>query len=256
MTIQSFFFHDKGKSTGVYVTATSTHQQTFNRSQPHRSINTFAMIYGSNGTTVAYMSRNDLLFFIRNAQDFASATGNIAVACSMETVTAHTVFRIHLVRQTVHISLSRHCLVESRIEHSHLGNTRNQRFHRIDTLQVSRVMQRSQIRTFDYLVDHIPVDLHAGSELFTSMYHTMADSVDFVIFLNAAVCLVSQNTQDKFDTFLVAGHFFFQNNFLTVFVGQFQECTGQTDLFDTTLCHYFTGCHIEQFIFNRTTTAV
>ena len=69
--------------------------------------------------------------------------------------------------------------MESRIEYCYLGNTRNQCFHSIDTLQVSRVMQRSQIRTFDYLVDHIPVDLHAGSELFTSMYHTVADSVDF-----------------------------------------------------------------------------
>ena len=178
------------------------------------------------------------------------------MTCPVETVAAYTVFRIHFVGQTVHISLSRHCLVESRIEHSHLGNTRNQRFHRIDTLQVSRVMQRSQIRTFDYLVDHILVDLHAGSKLFTTMYHAVADSIDFVIFLDATVCLVSQNAQDKFDTFLVAGNFFFQNDFLTVLVSQLQECTRQTDLFDTTLCHHFAGCHIEQFIFNRTATAV
>ena len=256
MAIQPFLIHNERKSAGIYIAATSTHQQTFNRSQPHRSINTFGMIYGSDGTTVAYMSRNDLLFFIRNAQDFASTTGNIAMTCPVETVAAYTVFRIHLVGQTIHISLSRHCLVESRIEHSHLGNTRNQRFHRIDTLQVSRVMQRSQIRTFDYLVDHIPVDLHAGSKLFTTMYHAVADSIDFVIFLDATVCLVSQNAQDKFDTFLVAGNFFFQNDFLTVLVSQLQECTRQTDLFDTTLCHHFAGCHIEQFIFNRTATAV
>lgn len=209
MAVQAFLVHNEGKSTGVYVTATSTHQQTFNRGQPHRSINTFAVVYGSDGTTVAYMGRNDLLFFIRNTQDFASATGNIAVACSVETVAAHTVFRVHFIRQTVHISLSRHCLMESRVEHSHLGNTRNQRFHSIDTLQVSRVMQRSQIGTFDYLVDHILVDLHAGSELFTTMYHAVADSVDFVIFLDATVCLVGQNAQDKFDTFLVAGNVFF-----------------------------------------------
>ena len=256
MAVQSFFLHDKGKSSGVYVTATGTHQQAFDRSQAHRSIDTFAMIYGSDRTAVTYVGCNDLLFFVRNTQDFTSATGNIAVACSMETVTAHTVFRIHLVRQTVHISLSRHCLVESRVEHSHLGNTRNQRFHRIDTLQVSRVMQRSQIRTFDHLVDHIPVDLHAGCKLFTSVYHAVADSVDFVIILDATVCLVGQDAQDEFDTFFVAGDVFFQDNFLTVLVCQLQECTRQTDLFDTTLCHHFAGCHIEQFIFNRTATAV
>ena len=135
--------------------------------------------------------------------------------------------------------------MESGVENCHLGNTRDQRFHSVDTFQVSRVMQRSQVGTFDYFVDHILVDLHAGSELFAAVYHTMADSVDFRIFFDTAVCFVCQDAQDKFDTFLMAGNLFFQHNFLSVFVSQLQECARQTDLFDTTLGHHFAGCHIE-----------
>ena len=65
-TIHAFLIHDERQSTRIHVAATSTHQQTLNRSQAHGSIHALTILDGGNRTTVTYVSRDNLLILIRN----------------------------------------------------------------------------------------------------------------------------------------------------------------------------------------------
>ena len=164
---------------------------------------------------------------------------------SVEAITTYAIFLVHLVRQTIHIRIIRHGLVESRIKHRYLRNTRDQSLHRPNTLQVSRVMKRSQIRALDYLIDYILIDQYTGSELLATMYHAMAHGINLLIVLDAAISSVGQHAQDKLDAFLMAGDLSLDNHLLAILVRQFQERARQTDFLDTTLSHNLTGGHIE-----------
>ena len=202
------------------------------------------------------MSCNNLLVFIFYTQDFTSTFGNIPMTCSVETITTDTIFLIQLIRQTIHISLSRHRLMESRIEYTHLRNTRNQRFHSGNTFQVSRIMQRSQVRTFNNFIQYFFCQQNTGSELLTTMYHTMTYRINFLIILDATIRIICQYTQDKLNTSLMFWNILFQDHLLTILICQFQESARQTDLFNTTLGHHIARSHIKQLIFDRTTTAI
>ena len=164
---------------------------------------------------------------------------------SVEAITTYAIFLVHLVRQTIHIRIIRHGLVESRIKHRYLRNTRDQSLHRPNTLQVSRVMKRSQIRALDYLIDYILIDQYARSELLATMYQTMTNSVDLLIVLDTTISSVGQYAQDKLDALLMAGNLSLDNHLLALLIRQFQERARQTDFLDTTLSHNLTGGHIE-----------
>ena len=64
----------------------------------------------------------------------------------METIATNTVLLVQLVRDSVHISLSWHCLMEGSIKYTYLRQTRHKLLNGVYTLKVCRVMQWSQIR--------------------------------------------------------------------------------------------------------------
>ena len=63
----------------------------------------------------------------------------------MEAIATHAILLIELVGDGIHISLGGHGLMEGGIEHAHLRQTRHQLLHGVHTLQVGRVVQRSQV---------------------------------------------------------------------------------------------------------------
>ena len=96
----------------------------------------------------------------------------------METVAADAVFVIVLVRECIHICILRHALMECSIEDSHLRNCRKNIRYGPDTEEVGRVVQRCDIRAFLNLCNHVLVYELAAEELFSSMNHAMAYSLD------------------------------------------------------------------------------
>ena len=146
--------------------------------------------------------------------------------------------------------------MERRIKDSHLRNTRDQVLHSVDTFQVGGVMQRSQIRTLNNLVEHLLVDQHAAGEFLAAMHHAMTNGVDLLIILDTTVSRVSQDTQDKLDTLLMTGDILLEDHLLAILVRQFQESAGQADLLDSTLGHHVARSHIKQFVLDRATTAI
>ena len=146
--------------------------------------------------------------------------------------------------------------MESGIEYSYLWDARDQGLHRIDTFQVGRVMQRSQIGALDHLVDYLFRDQYTAGKLLTTMHYAVTYRINLFVLFDATVCCVGQYAQDKLDTLLMARDLFFQDHLLTLFVCQFQESARETDLLDATLCHDIARGHIKQFVLNRATTAI
>ena len=146
--------------------------------------------------------------------------------------------------------------MESSVEHTHLTDSRDQCAHSTDTFQVWRIMKRCQINTLNHLTDHFRSNFHTTAECFTTVYHTMTYSIDFVKRLDTAVFIVSQHTQDELDSCIVFRHFFFKNHFLAIRLSEFQERTRQTQLLYAALCQYFVCVHIEQLVLNRRTSAI
>ena len=73
LSAPAFFFHQESNSTGIDVTRTGTHQQTFQRSQTHGSIDTLTILDSCNRTTVTDMSRDNFGSIVVETQDIASA---------------------------------------------------------------------------------------------------------------------------------------------------------------------------------------
>ena len=98
----------------------------------------------------------------------------------METITTYAILCIEFVRNGIHVSIVRHSLVESCIEYTYLRYIRKDSSYRVDTLQVSRVVKRSEVATCDECIEHFLVNQYGLGELFTTMYHTVTYGIDFV----------------------------------------------------------------------------
>ena len=101
------------------------------------------------------MAGNHLGAFSLHAQELQGAGADIAVRGSVETIAAYAVLLVQLVGNGIHISLGRHGLVESGIKDTYLRQTGHELFHCIDTLQVGRVVQRSQVRALLEGLEHL-----------------------------------------------------------------------------------------------------
>ena len=102
------------------------------------------------------------------------------MARSVEAVAAYAVFLVKFVRQRIHISVLRHCLVESRIEYSDLRYIGENLFYGIDTFEVGRVVKRCNIYAFDDFLFYRFVDEYRLVEFFSAVYDTMAYGIDFL----------------------------------------------------------------------------
>ena len=170
---------------------------------------------------------------------------------SVEAITTYTILFIQFVRNSIHVSIIRHCLMESRIEYTYLRNVRKNSRNCIYPFQVSRIVQRSQIiascKGFQYLL----VQQYRFAETLASVYHTVTYGIDFIQRFDSAIFGVNQRIQDKLNSYCMFRNIFFQDFLFTIRQSQFQERSFQTDFFDTTLRNHFFAGHIEQFIFNR-----
>ena len=91
------------------------------------------------------MTGNDLGALGLHAQELQGASADIAVRGAVETIAAHAVLLVQLIGDGIHIGLGGHGLVESGIKDTYLRQTGHEFLHGIDTLQVGRVVQGSQV---------------------------------------------------------------------------------------------------------------
>jgi len=96
----------------------------------------------------------------------------------MESVSSDFILFVIFHGQRVEIMFRRHALIECRIKDSHLWNFGKQFLARKDGLQICRIMQWSQIRTFRDFSDNIICDDDGVLEIFPSMDDSMSYRID------------------------------------------------------------------------------
>ncbi len=93
------------------------------------------------------MAGNHLGALSRDSEELTCTGTYITVRRAMETITTDAVLLIQFVRNGVHISLSRHGLMEGCVEHAHLRQSGHQLLNSVNPLKVCGVVQRSKVRT-------------------------------------------------------------------------------------------------------------
>ena len=145
--------------------------------------------------------------------------------------------------------------MESCIEHTHLWNVGQQRAHGIHTLDVSRVMKRSQVVTSSKGFHHLWGEQHRLVELLTTMHHTMTHSIQFIETLEHSIFTLCQDLKNPLHTFRVLLHRLFHLMLLPVQLYR-DERVRQTNLFNTSRRDHALIRHVIQCIFNWTAATV
>ena len=141
----------------------------------------------------------------------------------MEAVTTYTILGVELVRYCVHKGVIGHRLVESGIKHANLRNIGQNGLDSTHTLQVSGVMERSQVVASDKGIKHLLGQEHRLTELLTAMHHTVAYGVNLIQTLDSTIFSAGQRLQNKLYTHSMFGDILLQNLLLTAGQSEFQE---------------------------------
>ena len=174
----------------------------------------------------------------------------------MEAISSDFVFFIVFVRDCIQICSFRHCLVECCIKYTYLWYARHDFFACFNTNQVCRVVQRCQFAAFLQCFFYCIINDNRACEIFTTMYHTMTQCIDFFHrFYNTMIC-ICQCVQYHFYSHAVVLHIIVKNHIIFASRLMFQSRTFNTNSFAKTFCHYCFCIHINQLIFQRRTTTV
>ena len=141
--------------------------------------------------------------------------------------------------------------MESGIKYSYLRNFRQQFLYGINTFQVCRIVQRTEVTAFFYCCNNGVVNQYRTAEFCTSVQNAMTYSLDFVQIFYSSVFGISQSVENKLYAGCVFRYVLFEDFLFSIRQSQLQERTRQTDFFDTSLCEDFFGSHFEQFVFDR-----
>ena len=224
--------HDIGNGASVNVTATGAHHQAFQRSKTHAGVHALAVFNGRDGSAVADVAGDDTLSFRLHAQELAHTLRHVTVGGAVEAVTANAVLLVQLVGHGIHVGIVRHSLVESGVEHAHLGHVGQDSRDGVHALQIGRVVQRSQVVAGFKGSQHLRRQQDRLAELLAAVHHAMAHGINFVHGLHHAILGAGQRLQDEFHTGCVLRDVLLQDFLLAVGQGQLQERVLQTDFLD------------------------
>ena len=169
----------------------------------------------------------------------------------MKTIATHTVLLVQIVRDSVHISLSRHGLVEGGVEHTYLRQTWHQLLNSINTLQVSGVVQGSQIRALLESLQNLVGKNHALIEFLAAVHHTVTYSVDLLQIFDHTDFGIGKQREDKLNTLGMLGDIV--HNLLLLAIGQLYLYKGivQAYTLGTTTGHHTLIVHVVQGVLDR-----
>jgi len=142
---------------------------------------------------------------------------------SVEAITTYTILFIQFVRNSIHISIIRHCLMESRIKYTYLRNVRKNSRNSIHPFQVSRIVKWSQVITSSESFQNFFIQQYRFAETLSPVYHTVTYSINLIQRFDSTIFGVGQCIQDKLYSYCMFRNIFFQNFLLTIRQSQFQE---------------------------------
>ena len=131
----------------------------------------------------------------------------------MESVAAHAILLVETVGERVHIGFCRHGLVECGVEHAYLRDAGQNLLHGLYTCHVGRVMERSEVVAFLYLLEHLVGDKYALAEFLGAVHHAVAYGVDFVVAGDASQFGICQDVENSFHCAFVVNQAKFLDGF-------------------------------------------
>lgn len=168
------FLSDVEEDCRIEATGARAHDKTFERCETHRGIDALAVQNSGAAGAVTEVGRDKASFFGLGAENLASFGSHKAVARAVGTITADAVLFVELVRNTIKVSLLRHRLVECRVKHSDLRETREELGCAFHAGSVGRFVERGKERDATDVVDDLLRDLFA-LDVLTAVHDAVAD---------------------------------------------------------------------------------
>ena len=100
-----------------------------------------AIGHGGNGGAVAQVGNHHAQIFFVFAEEAGGFIGHKAIARAMCTVAAQAVFAVELARNGIGVGMLGHGLVESGVEHGHVGQAAKHFHGGADAQKVGRIVQ-------------------------------------------------------------------------------------------------------------------
>ena len=253
--IQVELIHQECNSTGIDIAAAGTHDKTLQRSQTHRGIHTLTVLNSSDAGTVANVASDNLLTLGLYTQELTYTLRDIAVACSVESVTANAILLVQLIRKGVHVGIVRHGLMECGIEHTYLGNVGQQGCYGIYALDVGGVMQRGQVIASCKGFHYLGGQANALVKLLTTVYHTMAYGIQLLKALQHSIFALGKHLEYPLYTGCVLGYGSLHLMLLAIQLNGYKTI-GQAYLLYAAAGDDTLVIHVVQCVLNRTAPAV
>ena len=248
--------HQEGDGARVDVADARAHHQALGGGEAHRRVDALAAVDGRNGAAVADVAGDDFPVADVDAEDFADALADVAVAGAVEAVAAHVVLGVILVGQGIEEAACGHGLVEGGVEDAHLGHAGEQGLHGVDAGDVGGVVEGSQVvALLDHLLD-FGGDEDALAELLAAVDDAVAYGLDFGVGGDAAYLGVGEDVEDGLDGALVVGLAEFAHLLGAVFELELDEGAVDADFLDAALGEDNLAVGVDELVFYGAASAV
>ena len=241
--------HKIRNDSGVDRSASCTHHNALCRSNAHGCIIALTALDCSEGSAVTEVAGYDVALISRLAEHSDSALRNVLVRCTVEAVATHLVLLIVLVRNSVHIRGSGHCLVEGSIKYCYLRNGHDL-LALNDTLKVSRVMKRTKVAALlDDCLNLIGYKNRAG-ELIAAVNNSVTNCADLCSGLNNTHILGNESVKNELKSYCMVRHIGCCLVSILTGNGIFESGLA-ANLLANTLCDYRLILHIDELELKR-----
>ena len=120
-------------------------------------VHALAVLDGADGAAGAQVAGDDLGILEIQAGELGAHAGDELVARAVRAVAADAVLLVVLVREAVHVRVSRHRLMEGGVEGHDLRDARENGLHGVDAQQVRRVVERGEVAAEGDLLQDVVV---------------------------------------------------------------------------------------------------
>ena len=202
------------------------------------------------------MAGDDFQVFDVAPHDFCHAVRHIAVRRSVEPIAAHMILLIDFIGHGIEECIVGHGGMEGIVEHRHLRHVGHQVVNGPNTLQVSGVVNGSQVAEALNALFHFLVYEAAFFKQVAPLHDAMSHGIYLVETLNGSVFLAQQRLENEVHTLFVVGHVVVQNFLFAVGQSEFQESVVKTNALHAALRQHAFIVHVIEFVFDRAAAAV
>ena len=243
----------------VDVAHAGAHDHALERGKAHGSVHALAVLDGADGAAGAQVAGDDLGVLDIQARELGAHAGDELVARAVRAVAADAILLVVLVREAVHVGVSRHRLMEGGVEGHDLRDARENGLHGVDAQQVSRVMERGEVAAEGDLLQDVVVHEDGAGEEIAALDDTVAHSLDVLEGREDARLGIREGRQDEFHAHFVVGNRNVLHDLVTAGRGVLEDARREADLLGDTFrddVEHIIVLHVEELVLDGRTSAI